>query len=273
MGVFSVLKGVSLRVKKREFLGVVGPNGSGKSTLLRSILGIVTPDEGSVKVLGKDPFKDRSFLKEVGVVFGNKSGLWPYVPVRDSLKYIASLYGVRDADSRIKRISEELDASPLLSRLPRELSLGQRMKCELMAALVHDPSLLILDEPTMGLDVAARESFLQYLSLMNERGKTIVLVSHVIGDMDRSSRIVVMGNGRLVFDGTPKELKAIVNYRTIILHLSEPFGGKYVVKTRLKEGASVDDALKLFSSKGIKDFEVRLPSIEDVLVHLYRGMK
>lgn len=273
LGGHPALKNVSLTVKKGEFIGIVGPNGSGKSTLLRSLVGIITPDEGTISILGSDPKKDRDYLNRVGVLFGNKSGLWPYVPVIDSLKYIGTLYKVKDKEQRIERIAKDMEASYLLNRLPKNLSLGQRMKCELMATLIHDPELIILDEPTIGLDIVAKGDFLQYLSHLKSEGKTIVLVSHSMGDMDRTDKIIVTGNGEVVFNDTPKKLKNIVDYKMITLHLSKPLNGKYVVSTKLLKGASIDDVLKIFSSKDIVDFEVRLPTIEDVLDELYRGMK
>lgn len=272
LGDFPALRGLDLRVGEGEFLGIAGPNGSGKSTLLRTLVGILVPTEGEVRVLGKDPARDKSFLEEVGVVFGNKSGLWPFVPVRDSLKYFAGLYKVPSPRERIEEVACNMDATRLLDRLPKNLSLGQRIKCELMAALLHDPQLLVLDEPTLGLDIAVKEDFLSYLARLNELGKTILLVSHAMGDMDRTDRLMVMGRGEFVFEGTPAELRARVNYKKLTLHLSQPLGGRYVVQMKLKEGMGVDDALRIFRSKGVKDFEVRMPSVEDVLAELYRGM-
>lgn len=273
LGGHPALKNVSFSVKKGEFIGIVGPNGSGKSTLLRSLVGIITPDEGTISILGSDPKKDRGYLNQVGVLFGNKSGLWPYVSVIDSLKYIGTLYKVKDKEKRIKKIAKDMEATYLLNRLPKNLSLGQRMKCELMATLIHDPKLIILDEPTIGLDIAAKGDFIKYLLHLQSEGKTIVLVSHSMGDMNNANRLIVTGNGQIVFNGTSKKLKSVVNYKVITLHLLKPLNGKYVVSTRLLKGAVIDDVLKIFSSKGIIDFEVRLPTIEDVLSELYRGMK
>ncbi|NUR90326.1 MAG: ATP-binding cassette domain-containing protein [Nonomuraea sp.] len=211
--VVHAVRDLSFTVSAGEFVGYLGPNGAGKSTTIKMLCGILTPTSGSVRVAGLDPSRRRTTLaRRIGVVFGQRTTLWWDLPLKDSFELIRHLYKVdREAfRRRLAELTETLDLGPFLSTPVRQLSLGQRMRGDLAAALLHAPDVLVLDEPTIGLDVVSKASIRDFLRRQNaERGTTVLLTTHDLGDIERlCRRIMVIDHGRLSFDGTLEDLMA-----------------------------------------------------------------
>jgi len=263
---FRALDGVSFKIKRGEIAGIIGPNGSGKSTLLKILTGIVRPDRGNVRVLDLIPWERREELaRHIGVVFGGKSGLLPYVPVYENLSFLCHLYGVKE--NRIEKLARDFHIENLLNAIPVQLSLGQRMRVELVAAILHNPEVLFLDEPTVGLDIVAKKVLLAYLRKI-ARKRIVVFVSHDLGEVEElCTRIIIMNAGRKVFDGSIADLKGIVNYKICRIVTERPVNGKYV--HRIKVGRDVENVISQFLKYGIKDLEIFSPPIEEVVAKFY----
>ncbi|MER6506442.1 ATP-binding cassette domain-containing protein [Nonomuraea sp. NPDC001636] len=211
--VVHAVRDLSFSVPAGEFVGYLGPNGAGKSTTIKMLCGILTPTTGSVRVAGLDPSRRRTTLaRRIGVVFGQRTTLWWDLPLKDSFELIRHLYKVDRGTFRIRlaELTETLDLGPFLRTPVRQLSLGQRMRGDLAAALLHAPDVLVLDEPTIGLDVVSKASIRGFLKRQNaERGTTVLLTTHDLGDIERlCRRIMLIDHGRLAFDGTLAELMA-----------------------------------------------------------------
>ncbi|MGP3920341.1 ABC transporter ATP-binding protein [Nonomuraea sp. 10N515B] len=197
---------ISFTVERGEFLGLLGPNGAGKTTTLKMLCGLLHPTSGELNVLGRIPARrERDHLRRISMVMGQKSMLWWDVPAMDSLLLHKDMYGMSDKEFRdsVAELAELLGVTDLLAVQVRKTSLGERMRLELLAALLHRPELLFLDEPTIGLDVEAKARVRGFLATLNrERGTTIVLTSHDMGDIEAlCQRIVVIEQGRIAYDG------------------------------------------------------------------------
>ena len=207
------LDNISLTIRKGELVGYIGPNGAGKSTTVKVMSGILVPDSGECHISGRVPWKERvQHVVKIGVVFGQRSQLWWDVPVQDSFDLLRNIYDI-DQHAFMKRIEEltvALDIKSLLKTPVRQLSLGQRMRCELAAALLHRPEILFLDEPTIGLDAVSKLALRAFLKKENEtQGTTMVITTHDMDDIEAlCSRVLVIGHGRILFDGTLDALKA-----------------------------------------------------------------
>ncbi len=280
---------ISFTVAAGEFVGYLGPNGAGKSTTIKMLTGILTPSSGRVRVAGLDPSRQRTALaRRLGVVFGQRTTLWWDLPLRDSLTLIRHLYRVDRAEhrSRLDDLTELLDLGPFLDTPVRQLSLGQRMRGDLAAALVHDPELLVLDEPTIGLDVVSKATVRAFLARLNsENGTTILLTTHDLGDIERlCRRVMVIDHGRLAYDGSLQSLRSTVDAdRTLIVDLAvatEPItvDGAHVVRTDgprqwLAIPPAVNAATVVAAVAGryaVEDISLREPGIEDIITRLYR---
>jgi ABC-2 type transport system ATP-binding protein len=203
---------VSFSINRGDSIAFIGPNGSGKSTTIKILTGILHADAGKVSVLGLDPKKQRVALtQKIGCVFGQKSNLFYHIAARDTFDLLARIYDCdRDrARARAEDLIELFGAQEYVDMPVRKLSLGQRMKCEIIASLVHEPDIIFLDEPTIGLDVIAKQQIRDELIRLNkEDGITIFLTSHDAGDVDQiAERTMVINHGHLLFDGTTQELK------------------------------------------------------------------
>ena len=203
--VIPALQNVSFSIADGESVGYVGLNGSGKSTTIKLLAGILCPDSGQIRINGKDPFRDKSLCYEIGAVFGQKQQLWMDLPVGDSFEMLRSIYHVSKSDYtyRMKMIDDFLDFSPLLTFPARKLSLGQRMRCEFAASLLHLPKILLLDEPTIGVDIHVRQQTLALLGyLRKEYGITIFLTTHNLSDIEEiCDRIILLNRGQIFYDG------------------------------------------------------------------------
>ncbi|NLC44573.1 MAG: ATP-binding cassette domain-containing protein, partial [Clostridiales bacterium] len=197
------LNDVSFRINDGEMLGYIGPNGAGKSSTIKIMSGILTPDSGECTINGRTPWKDRiNHVKEIGVVFGQRSQLWWDVPVVDSFELIKDIYRVDDASFRknLNELIELLDICEIVRTPARQLSLGQRMRCEIAASLLHNPKILFLDEPTIGLDAVSKIAVRNFIKALNKgRGTTVILTTHDMQDIEAlTERILLIGKGKIL---------------------------------------------------------------------------
>ncbi|MBB6671064.1 ABC transporter ATP-binding protein [Cohnella nanjingensis] len=209
----TAVKDISFQIPQGEICGYIGENGAGKSTTIKMLTGILVPTSGHIEVNGYVPFRDREkFVQGIGVVFGQRSQLWWDIGVIESFRLLRKVYRVSEDDfkRRLDELVETLTLGELLNRPVRKLSLGQRMRCELAAALLHNPSILFLDEPTIGLDVVVKTEIREFLKRLNrEHGTTILLTTHDLQDIEAlCSRVIMLDDGRIIYDGGLEELKA-----------------------------------------------------------------
>ena len=222
------VKGISFTIPRGEICGYIGENGAGKSTTIKMLTGILVPTSGEIDVLGYVPYKDReSYVRRIGVVFGQRSQLWWDIGVIESFQLLRKVYRV-PADAykkRLDELTERLQLADLLHRPVRKLSLGQRMRCELAASLLHNPDILFLDEPTIGLDIVVKTEIRDFLREMNRRhGTTVLLTTHDLQDIEAlCSRVIMLDDGRIIYDGSLDELKAKWGKgKEVVLRLSAP---------------------------------------------------
>jgi ABC-2 type transport system ATP-binding protein len=206
------VRGLQLLVTRGDIVAFIGPNGAGKSTFIKMLTGILYPTSGSVSVLGMSPAKERRRLAmRIGTVFGQKSQLWLHLPTLDSFTMLAAIYEISDAErkKRVAELSDVFELGPFLQTPVRKLSLGQRIRCEVAASLLHDPELLFLDEPTIGLDVVVKQAIRELILERNKtRGTTVFLTSHDPTDIERlCRRAVVIDHGSIILDTTVEKLK------------------------------------------------------------------
>lgn len=282
---------VSFDVEAGEAVGYVGPNGAGKSTTIKMLTGVLVPTAGHVRVCGVDPSRARRELaRRIGVVFGQRSQLWWDLPLRDSFELLRAIYRVPAADyrRRLAECAELLELGPFLGTPVRQLSLGQRMRGEVIAALLHGPELLVLDEPTIGLDLESKERLREFLAELNvRRGTTLLLTTHDLDDIERlCPRLVVIDRGTVLADGPLAGLRAeVAPERVLVVDLEEPaeldgFPGVTAVRTEagglrhhLTFRRADTTAAALISAvaarAAVHDLVVVEPEIDDVVRRLY----
>ena len=290
--VLSAVDGVDLRVERGELLGYIGPNGAGKSTTLKMMTGVLTPSAGTVRVCGLDPVPQRTKLaRRIGVVFGQRSQLWWDLPLVESFSLLRHVYRVPAGDHAgwLARCRKLLDLDEFIDTPVRQLSLGQRMRGELTAALLHGPEVLFLDEPTIGLDVISKQAVRGFLAELDARGDTtIVLTTHDLADIEKlCRRLVVIDHGRVVHDGSVDELHARYgSRRTIVADLDAPWPDGLTLRGATVTGVEADGrrvtltldgaaagqvVAQLANSVPLRDLSVREPEIEQVVAQLYRS--
>ena len=224
----AAVDGISFTIERGSLVGYLGPNGAGKSTTVKMLTGILVPSGGRIRVAGRDPSRQRVELaRRIGVVFGQRSQLWWDLPLRDSFDLLRDIYRVRAErhGANLDRFTELLGLAAFLDTPVRQLSLGQRMRGELTAALLHDPDIVFLDEPTIGLDVVAKAAVREFLAEVNrERGVTVLLTTHDLADIERlCSRLLIIDHGHVIWDGGIDELKREYGQeRTLVVDLEEP---------------------------------------------------
>ena len=284
------LDGISFTIEPGELVGYIGPNGAGKSTTVKVISGILVPDSGRCEILGRVPWKDRiAHVREIGVVFGQRTQLWWDLPVIESFDLLRDIYRVPSADHVRTRdeLIEILDLSAFLNVPVRQLSLGQRMRCDLAAALLHNPSILFLDEPTIGLDAVSKLAFRDFIRLFNrERGVTVVLTTHDMDDIEAlCTRVMVIGRGRILSDSTLEALLTrITTERRLIVDLvdrnaqvSEPeatvtYRDGHRVRLSFDPGniSAAELIARIASKHLVRDLFVENPPIEEIIARMYR---
>ncbi|GHV49196.1 ABC transporter ATP-binding protein [Spirochaetia bacterium] len=206
------LDGISFKVAEGEIAGFIGPNGAGKSTAIKIMSGILVPDAGTCTVNGVVPWKNRPrYVGRIGVVFGQRTQLWWDVPVIDSFELLRDIYKTSEDTFRenLAELSEVLELGPLLKTPLRQLSLGQRMRCEIAASLLHSPEVLFLDEPTIGLDAVSKLAVRRFITHLNKtKGITVILTSHDMNDIEAlTDRIILIGKGNILYDGSLDTIK------------------------------------------------------------------
>jgi len=204
---------VSFAIDEGELVGCIGPNGAGKSTMVKVMSGILHPDSGACVIMGRTPWKERTaHVAQIGVVFGQRSQLWWDVPVQDSFELLKDIYEIPAPEhkKRLNGLIQAMDIGELLKTPVRQLSLGQRMRCEVVAALLHSPKILFLDEPTIGLDAVSKLALREFLKNENKQnGVTMILTTHDMDDIEAlCNRVMVIGRGKLLYDGDMPSLKA-----------------------------------------------------------------
>ncbi|TVY05440.1 ABC transporter ATP-binding protein [Paenibacillus cremeus] len=219
--IVEALHGISFSIQEGEIVGYIGPNGAGKSTTIKVMSGILMPDQGTCSIMGYTPWKDRTaYVKHIGVVFGQRSQLWWDVPVIDSFELLRDIYKIPAAEykANLQLLTESLGLQELLRTPVRQLSLGQRMRCEIAASLLHGPKILFLDEPTIGLDAVSKIAVRQFIKTINkEKGVTVILTTHDMNDIEAlADRILMIGKGTLLYDGTLSELRSRFGTHRII---------------------------------------------------------
>ena len=206
------LSDISFTIQSGEMVGYIGPNGAGKSSTIKILSGILTPDKGTCVIDGMIPWKNRKdYVRNIGVVFGQRSQLWWDIPVIDSFELLKEIYSVSDAAYRnkLEELAELLQLQEILRTPTRQLSLGQRMRCEIAASLLHDPGLLFLDEPTIGLDAVSKLAVRDFIRKQNEEHRTtVILTTHDMQDIEAiTDRVILIGKGKILLDGTLEDMK------------------------------------------------------------------
>jgi ABC-2 type transport system ATP-binding protein len=286
--IVEAVKDISFHVERGELLGYLGPNGAGKSTTIKMLTGILVPSSGRVSVAGLDPSKRRIELaKSIGAMFGQRVQLWWDLPLIDSFELLRHIYKV-PADryrTSLARFREVLDLDPFLQTPVRQLSLGQRIRGELTASMLHEPELLFLDEPTIGLDVVAKQRVRDFLIEINrERGVTVLLTTHDLGDIERlCKRLLVIDHGSLIWDGQIEDLKQRYGAeRLLIVDLEAPVPPLEIEGARVEKvdgprqwlrfrGPAAELTARVAASARLVDLQITEPDIEEIVRRIYQS--
>jgi ABC-2 type transport system ATP-binding protein len=288
--VVEAVRGISFRVERGELLGYLGPNGAGKSTTIKMLTGILVPSSGRVSVAGLDPSRRRIELaRRIGAMFGQRVQLWWDLPLLDSFELLRHIYKVPPDRYRasLARFREVLELDPFLHTPVRQLSLGQRIRGELTAAMLHGPELLFLDEPTIGLDVVAKQRVRDFLVEINrDEGVTVLLTTHDLGDIERlCNRLLVIDQGSLIWDGTIADLKERYGgERTLVVDLEEPAPPLELPGARVERvdgprqwlrfrGSASELTSTVAASARLVDLQIMEPDIEEIVRRIYGGAR
>ncbi len=267
--------GISLKIRRGEIVGYLGPNGAGKSTTIKMMTGVLEPSGGQILVNGNVPYRNRVRNAEnIGVVFGQRSQLWWALPLVESFNLLKDIYMIPDAEyKRMLELYQSLvDIEPLLHKSVRQMSLGQRTLSDILAAFLHDPAIVFLDEPTIGLDVSMKAKIRTLIKgLNNEKHTTVILTTHDMGDVDAlCQRIVIIDHGRMIYDNDIEHLKQYFgSYRTLRLRL-EQSGWKEILVDESKTNVMsvISDYQK---SERVKDIKLDEISTEEIIKKIYEG--
>jgi ABC-2 type transport system ATP-binding protein len=286
----SAVDGVSFEIDRAEMVGYVGPNGAGKSTTVKMLTGILVPSSGEIRVLGLEPTRQRVDLtKQIGVVFGQRTQLWWDLPLRDSFELLRHIYRIPPDRYRknLATFSDVLELQPFQSTPVRQLSLGQRMRGDLAAALLHDPEILFLDEPTIGLDVIAKVRIREFLLSINaERGTTVLLTTHDMDDIEQlCRRMLVIDHGHVIYDGDLETIRARFGGDSVlVVDLAEPAppidvdgavvervdGPRQWLRFRRDRISAAKLVADVAARAELKDLAISDPDIEDVVRRIYQ---
>lgn len=286
--IVNAISDVSFSIEKGEIVGYIGPNGAGKSTTIKILSGILTPDDGTCIIDGMTPWKDREkYVRRIGVVFGQRSQLWWDIPSSDTFDLLKDIYNISD-DEFEKNKTELIDALNLKEIIDvpvRQLSLGQRMRCEIAASLLHNPEILFLDEPTIGLDAVSKQILRDFIKKINkEKQVTIILTTHDMSDIESlAKRIILIGKGNVLYDGSLKSLKhkygnnkyltivtkdkLSLKHKGVISSVKDVDGYHFVIDSNI---INISDFLNIISNKvNIDDVEIDNENIDNIIVRLY----
>ncbi|WP_105617642.1 ABC transporter ATP-binding protein [Vallitalea okinawensis] len=290
--IVNAVKGISLEVEKGEVLAFIGPNGAGKSTTIKMMTGILYPTHGEMEVLGLNPTTDRKKLAyKIGSVFGQKSQLWFHLPPTDTFRLLGKIYELPDVylKQRIDYLTEIFEIEDLLNIPVRKMSLGQRIRCEIAASLLHEPEIIFLDEPTIGLDVVVKQKIRDLIKKINKEAETtIFLTSHDAGDIEQlCKRVIIINHGEMVLDESVKKLK--YNYlsnKLISIKYAEPVAVNldyvkilkqkgYAVKVEVDSSqTNIDHVISQLMKLGkVLDITIEDPPLEEIISDIYRSQK
>lgn len=288
------VKDISFSIEEGEMVGFIGPNGAGKSTTIKMLSGILSPDSGKISVAGYIPYKQRkSYVGKIGVVFGQKSQLQWDLPVMDSFELLKAIYRIPDTEYKknLNRFIDMLDMSEFLNRPVRQLSLGQRMRADIVAALLHSPRIVFFDEPTIGVDVVGKETIREFIRELNEKDNvTMIFTTHDMQDIEKTcKRLIVIDKGSKVYDGSllgirekygttrqvdvefieNMELAPIPNVEIRSLDESDGRKKRFIFENK---AVKIDELMNhLLSNYGIRDINVSEPEIETLIRKIYNG--
>ena len=283
---------ISFSIKKGEIVGYIGPNGAGKSTTIKILSGILVPDSGEVVIDKMSPWKDRKeYVSKIGVVFGQRSQLWWDIPAIDSFNLLKDIYKLDDKEYQktLNELIELLNLKDIINIPVRNLSLGNRMKCEIAASLIHKPKILFLDEPTIGLDAISKKIVREFIKKINKQNKvTVILTTHDMADIEAlAKRIILIGKGKLLYDGSLSKLKRKYDYLRKIRIITKDkikIEEDYIVEQKnIEDGIEfiidirnieINEFIKLISSKiSISDIDIDSGNIDELIVKLYEDFK
>ena len=287
--IVKAVKKISFSVEKGEMIAFIGPNGAGKSTSIKMMTGILYPDGGKIDVLGFDPTKERNKLSyEIGCVFGQKEQLWMHLTPYDNFKFFGAIYDIpsKRVEKKIDEFRELFELDEFINTPVRNLSLGQRIRCEIVASLIHEPKVLFLDEPTIGLDPVVKEKIRTLIKRMNKEFKTtVVLTSHDVSDIEKlCKRVIIVNKGQIVLDDTMDNLKYhYLNKKIIDAKMKEKINldseeGITVLKDKdynlklevdLKK-KSISDAIKVLDPDKIVDINISNVPLEQIISEIYK---
>jgi ABC-2 type transport system ATP-binding protein len=286
----TAVNNISLKIKKGELVGFIGPNGAGKSTTIKMLSGILFPTSGKIIVSNLNPQKNRRQLAyKIGTIFGQKPQLWFHLPPIDTFRLFSKIYDLdkKDFEKRLKYLIKKFELEKFLDQPVRKLSLGQRMKCEFVLALLHKPSILFLDEPTIGMDLIAKKNIRELIKKINEEEDvTVLLTSHDLADVeDVCDRAVIINNGLIVYDGSFKTLKEnysskklvevfsenilkIPNQKAVTIIKKKKFNAVVEIDTKKRSLKKFLD--KLIADNTIEDITIKEQPIEEIIEAIYR---
>ncbi len=290
--IVKAVKNISFSVEKGEMVAFIGPNGAGKSTSIKMMTGILYPDKGSIDILGLNPVKERKKLAyEIGCVFGQKEQLWTHLTPYDNFKFFGAIYDIPETavEKRIEELTSLFELEEFINTPVRNLSLGQRIRCEIVASLIHEPKVLFLDEPTIGLDPVVKENIRTLIKRMNKEYKTtIFLTSHDVGDIEKlCKRVIIINDGTIVLDDTMENLKYHYLNKKIVeakmkekINLDDEEGIKvlkdkgYNLKVEVDlTKKSISDAIKLLDPDKVVDINISNVPLENIISDIYKGSK
>ena len=283
---------ISFSIKKGEIVGYIGPNGAGKSTTIKILTGILTPTEGICKVGKTIPYEEREkYVSKIGVVFGQRSQLWWDIPAEDTFDLLKDIYKINDEEYKKNKqeLVDLLHLEEIMKRPVRQLSLGQRMRCEIAASLLHSPEILFLDEPTIGLDALSKTIVRDFIKKINKEKKvTVILTTHDMSDIETlAKRIILIGNGKVLYDGPLSSLrkkydtnkyisvstdgKIDINVDGVIKKEKTRNGYKFIIDSKK---IAISDFLGAISSEvSIKDVDIDNETLDDIILKLYKDFE
>lgn len=284
---------ISFSVKEGDIIGILGPNGAGKSTTIKMLTGTLYPTEGTIEVMGYNPTKNRkNYVHQIGAVFGQKSQLIWDIPPVDSFRMNKAIYGVSEEDykKRLDRMIKLFEVEEYITRPTRVLSLGERMKCEFIMAMLHNPKVVFLDEPTIGLDVIAKQKIRDFIREMNQSGTTFILTTHDLEDVEQLAKdVIIINHGEKVFDDSIQNLRKVLGAKKIVeLTLQTPIKaldikGVNIIneESPLNVTVSVDldiisinDFMARLSEKcSFTDISIKEMPMETIITHIYQSKK